>query len=146
MDETKVPPRKIKVVDRRKFTSDGDPRADSPAPPEATVADRSPPLEPEPPQPAAESRQKPQIPSAKDEVRGDPSSRFLELVAMLAGQAEILMVGAEGLPAQPAEAQRLIDYLGVLETKTAGNLSDEESRMVSNILYHLRSLYIQKSS
>lgn len=65
---------------------------------------------------------------------------------MLAGQAELLMVGAEGLPAQPADAQRLIDYLGVLETKTAGNLSKEEGQALSNILYHLRSLFIQKSS
>lgn len=65
---------------------------------------------------------------------------------MLAGQAELLMVGAEGLPAQPADAQRLIDYLGVLETKTAGNLSKEEGQALSNILYQLRSLFIQKSS
>ena len=65
---------------------------------------------------------------------------------MLAGQAELLMVGAEGLPAQPEDAQRLIDYLGVIETKTAGNLSKEEGQVLSNILYHLRSLYLQKSS
>lgn len=77
---------------------------------------------------------------------GDSSSRFVELVAMLASQAELLLVGAEGLPAQPVEAQRLIDYLGVLETKTSGNLTEEESRVISNILYHLRSLYLQKTS
>ena len=65
---------------------------------------------------------------------------------MLASQAELLLVGAEGLPAQPVEAQRLIDYLGVLETKTSGNLTEEESRAISNILYHLRSLYLQNSS
>jgi len=76
----------------------------------------------------------------------EPTSRFVELVAMLAGQAELLMTGAEGLPAQPAEAQRLIDYLGVLETKTAGNLSDEERQVFSDILYHVRSLFLQKSS
>ena len=65
---------------------------------------------------------------------------------MLAGQAELLMIGAEGLPAQPADAQRLIDYLGVLETKTAGNLAEEEGKVLSNILYHLRSLYLQETS
>jgi len=70
----------------------------------------------------------------------------LELVATLAGQAELLMVGAEDFPAQPSDAQRLIDYLGVLETKTAGNLSEKEGQVLSNILYQLRSLYLQKTS
>ena len=147
MDETKVPPRKIKVVDRRKFTSDGDPRAESAASRDTNAPDRTPPPSPEPPQTEAErTRQETQTPSAPKGRGDESSSRFLELVAMLAGQAELLMVGAEGLPAQPADAQRLIDYLGVLETKTAGNLSEEEGQVLSNILYHLRSLYLQKTS
>lgn len=146
MDETKVPPQKIKVVDRRKFTSDGDPRTESPASQDTNVTDRNIPPPPSPGQPAAESHQKPQTPSSPTGMPGDSSSRFVELVAMLASQAELLLVGAEGLPAQPVEAQRLIDYLGVLETKTSGNLTEEESRVISNILYHLRSLYLQKTS
>jgi hypothetical protein len=147
VDETKVPPRKIKVVDRRKFTSDGDPRAESASPRSANTAGRSPDTAPDPPQPEAkQNRQEPPTPTSPDGMRHEPSSRFVELVAMLAGQAELLMTGAEGLPAQPAEAQRLIDYLGVLETKTAGNLSDEERQVFSNILYHVRSLFLQKSS
>jgi len=147
VDETKVPPRKIKVVDRRKFTSDGDPRSESPAPRATTTADRAPPPTPDPPRPPVRQTrgENPNSSPPEEGARDKPSSRFVELVVMLAGQAEILLVGAEGLPAQPAEAQRLIDYLGVLETKTAGNLSDEENKILSNILYELRSMFLEKS-
>jgi hypothetical protein len=145
VDETKVPPRKIKVVDRRKFTSDGDPLSDSPAPRAADAENESSPPTPDPQQQEVESGHKPTAPSPPKEKNGGPSPGFVELVVMLAGQAELLLVGAEGLPAQPVEAKRLIDCLGVLEAKTAGNLSDEESRVLSSVLYQLRSLYLQKS-
>jgi hypothetical protein len=62
---------------------------------------------------------------------------------MLAQQAEFMMVGAEGLPAQPLQARRLIDYLGVLETKTKGNLSNDEAQLLSNLVYQLRTMYVQ---
>ena len=63
---------------------------------------------------------------------------------MLASQAELLMVGAEDFPAQPAEAQRMIDYLGVLEEKTAGNLSEDEAKILSTVLYQLRTSFLQR--
>jgi len=68
---------------------------------------------------------------------------FLDLVAGLAQQAEILMTGAEGIPAQPVEAQRVIEYLAMLESKTAGNLSGEEKQILSNVIFQLRSLFVQ---
>jgi len=71
------------------------------------------------------------------------SQVFLELVATLAQQAELLMVGGQGLPRQPEQARRLIDYLGILEAKTRGNLSAEESQILSNVVFQLRSLFLQ---
>jgi hypothetical protein len=68
----------------------------------------------------------------------------LGLVAMLAQQAEILLAGAEGLPARPDEARTVIDFLGALEEKTAGNLSQEEQQLLSSVVYQLRSLFLQK--
>ena len=62
---------------------------------------------------------------------------------MLAGQAELLLVGAKDLPAQPEEGQRLINYLGVLEEKTAGNLAAEEAKILSTVLYQLRTFFLQ---
>ena len=141
MDEKGPEQPKIKVVDRRKFSSDGDPldtnepaaKTTPPAPPPEEVISKS-------AEPLPESG--PAIPAP--EHRDQPSRLFLELVTMLAGQAELLLVGAEDLPAQPAEAQRMIDYLGVLEEKTAGNLSDDESKLLSGLLYQLRTFYLQR--
>ncbi|MEJ2582889.1 MAG: DUF1844 domain-containing protein [Acidobacteriota bacterium] len=39
----------------------------------------------------------------------------------------------------------MIDYLGVLEEKTAGNLSAEESDALTTVLYQLRTVFLQKT-
>jgi hypothetical protein len=136
---------KIKVVDRRKFTADGDPveTVDQSAETEESGQAASPggseKVDPEVEIPRVDPEPPP------TGVGGPSFSPFLELVAMIAGQAEILLVGAEDLPARPAEAKRMIDYLGVLEEKTAGNLSAEESEALSTVLYQLRTDFLQKT-
>jgi hypothetical protein len=142
--ETKSEPPKIKVVDRRKFSAEGDPletsapAAEQAAEAVATAASRE--------EPAVEPKTSDPEPGPVPPTshRSQPSQQFLELVTMLAGQAELLLVGAEDLPAQPEEAQRLINYLGVLEEKTAGNLSEEESKVLSSVLYQLRTFFLQR--
>jgi len=131
---------KIKVVDRRWFTEDGDPRGDRPAPvaketspPEAADPPRKPP-EPSPPQPP---------PAEEADAAGETSAVFMELVATLAQQAEMLLAGGQGLPRQPEQARRLIDYLAVLESKTKGNISLEEKQVLSNVVHQLQSMYVQ---
>ncbi|MGZ6125947.1 MAG: DUF1844 domain-containing protein [Myxococcales bacterium] len=42
-------------------------------------------------------------------------------------------------------AQQSIDLLGMLQEKTRGNLTDEESRFLENMLFDLRMLYVQVS-
>jgi hypothetical protein len=109
--ETKSEPPKIKVVDRRKFTVEGDPlvtpapaaeaAAPAAAPPEDSAVEPNAPIpEPDPVTPPTESR-------------GQPSQLFLELVTML-------------------------------EEKTAGNLSDEEAKVMSSVLYQLRTFFLQR--
>jgi len=141
VDETRSEPPKIKVVDRRKFTAEGDLMEDSVPIEEAAAPESSPeehPVEPKSSNPEP-------IPDPPPPRSGSESSQlFLELVTMLAGQAELLLVGAEDLPARPAEAQRMIDYLGVLEEKTAGHLSDDETQVLSSVLYQLRTFYLQR--
>jgi hypothetical protein len=141
LGETKSDSPKIKVFDRRKFTADGDPLETPQRTPEA-VAPATPSEQPqnESEVPTSESNSTSPPPAQP----GQPSQKFLELVTMLASQAELLLVGAEDLPAQPSEGQRLIDYLGVLEEKTAGNLSDEEAKVLSSVLYQLRTFYLQR--
>lgn len=42
-------------------------------------------------------------------------------------------------------AKQTIDILSMLEEKTRGNLSEDESRMLKNILYDLRILYVKEA-
>ncbi len=42
-------------------------------------------------------------------------------------------------------ARQTIDLLGVLEEKTRGNLSGEEERILQQVLYDLRSRYVEVS-
>ena len=144
MDEKNAPRRPIKVIDRRKFTAEGDPRED-PGVSHQTVDETHPAdlgektVESQPTDPA--HGMAPPPPPTGIET----SPLFLELIAMLAQQSELMLVGAEGLPAQPAEAKRLIDYLGVVEEKTKGNLSAEEARILTEVVFQLRSGFLQRS-
>lgn len=140
---------RIKVVDKRWFTEDGELRQDRPKTrPEPEVqetapsspAEGSPPAEaPAPPAPAQGAPAK----ASESSASGATSQMFVELVATLAQQAELLLSGGGGLPKQPEQAQRVIDYMGVLEDKTRGNLSSEESQLLSSLLFELRTLYVQ---
>jgi len=144
LNEKGDPSDRIKVVDRRRFTDDGDVRPDWEAaqPDETEHAESGPEAtKPEPP-PAARALDPP--PEQSAEIPQGTPSLFLELVNDLAQQAALFLTGAEGLPAQPAQAQRLIDYLGLLETKTRGNLTAEESQVLSSVIFQLRTVFVQK--
>ena len=156
MDDGRESPDKeetIRVVDRRRFTEDGELRPDweEPEPAPADVPEEAPAAAASEDAPAA-----PQGAPTGDEPRpptqdssGSSAATaplFLDLVNGLAQQAALFLEGAQGFPADPAQAQRLIDYLGVLETKTRGNLSAEESQILSNIVFQLRALFVQKNT
>jgi hypothetical protein len=151
------PSQQIKVVDRRRFTDDGEVRSDwepENTPASSETLGEEPPSDPQPlPQNSAPETQPPKqvadppprtASPGEAEPAGATSQLFLELVGTLAQQAELLIHGAEGLPPQPDQAQRVIDYLGILESKTRGNLSAEETQILSNIVFQLRTLYVQK--
>lgn len=42
-------------------------------------------------------------------------------------------------------AKQTIDVIAMLEEKTTGNLTDDEKRLLTNILYELRLLYIKET-
>jgi hypothetical protein len=46
-------------------------------------------------------------------------------------------------PVNLARAQEMIDLLGILEAKTAGHLTPDESALLTNILYTLRLRYVE---
>ncbi|MCA9120349.1 MAG: DUF1844 domain-containing protein [Planctomycetaceae bacterium] len=75
-----------------------------------------------------------------------PPASFPVLVMSLATQALASMgqiPGADGKPVVTLDhAKHFIDTLGVLEEKTKGNLSAEESGMLENALHELRLLFV----
>jgi hypothetical protein len=75
---------------------------------------------------------------------------FATLVVGLATQAETALSG--NLPPEMVAqsggsgrqvAQMLIDTLGMLETKTAGRLEEDEKKLLSDILTGLRFRFVQ---
>lgn len=51
--------------------------------------------------------------------------------------------GGAASPVNLPRAQEMIDLLGVLEAKTRGNLTPDESALLTNILYTLRLRYVE---
>jgi uncharacterized protein DUF1844 len=145
----------IRVVDRRMFTPEGELRpgfepeeAASPTsptePPRAEAPRAAAPSPREPPPPAPVEQSSPPEPEAPAEPRGE----FARIVSSLATTA----YSALGLLADPAAgprhrdlavARQMIDWLAVLEQKTRGNLSFEESDLLSRVLYELRLAYVE---
>ncbi len=75
---------------------------------------------------------------------------FVELVRLLASQA-LLYLGAIPDPQTgrallaPDMAKFNIDLLGILEQKTKGNLSEQESKVLTSTLYELRLQFVEIS-
>ncbi len=89
-----------------------------------------------------------QATAANDAAAGDPlEADFRALLGSLATQA-MMYLGA--FPDQdgravvaPEYARHYIDLLGVLDEKTKGNLSDEESKELTSVLHELRARFVQ---
>src|SRR3972149_4659166 len=81
----------------------------------------------------------------------EPAANFIELINLMAMQAAIGLGGYQGpggerIPPNPIVAKHHIDLLEVLEKKTAGNLTEEEKRVLDGVLYELRLQYVQAVS
>jgi len=90
--------------------------------------------------PATEAHQEPPL----------PAINFSTFVVSLNASA-LLNLGAIEDPATGQTdkdltmAKQTIDILSMLEEKTAGNLSTEESNLLKSILYDLRIIYVKES-
>lgn len=145
----------IRVVDKRMFTPEGDLRAgfepeESAEPPRAAPVPppaQEPPPAAEPPSSAAE-RDAAADAGTAGAAAAEPRTEFARIVSSLATTA----YAALGLLSDPATgsrhrdlavARQMIDWLAVLEQKTRGNLSFEESDLLSRVLYELRLAYVE---
>jgi hypothetical protein len=144
----------IRVVDRRMFTPEGDLRPDYQAPEESppeTAAKPTPSAAVPPPAPEAAPNPPAGEPSPEAEdgrPPAEPRGAFALLVQMLAMPAYASL----GLVPDPATgrqrvdrtaAREMIDLLALLEQKTRGNLSFEESNFLSRVLYDLRLAFVE---
>jgi hypothetical protein len=130
----------FKVVDRRKFTADGELR-EPPAPGSEAAKEPVAPSPPPPPSPVAAAPPPPAEP-ADD---GDPG---FERVVLSFAQTAMMQLGLVAMdPGQPFEpdlmsARETIDMLAVLERKARGNLNAREKRMITETLHELQLAYV----
>jgi hypothetical protein len=146
--------KKVKVVDRRWLTPEGDlrdlPEEPTPAASSAAPADLQ--------APAVSATQPPDQAdlageSGESTAPPRPNQRslsvgpgLLDLVDVLAQQAMVLLSGQVPGRGRDAESGRIfVDLLGVLKEKTAGNRTLEETNYLDDVLYQLRSLYVSAS-
>jgi len=130
----------FRVIDRRPFTSEGEPRKEAMEERERE-AKREEALHPvAPPAPAAST-----LPPAEVPKRSQP---FEHLVQMLGSNAAMVL-GAYADPRtgqpviDPEAAHELIDMLDALREKTKGNLAPEEDTMLLDLLGKLKMTYLE---
>lgn len=147
MAESKEPPKQhdaIRVVDRRLFNADGELR--DPARPEEPPA----PVAPPPPRPESarpgprETRKQPSGAPGDDRLA---SAHFRNLVMNLATTAATNLGEIPNPFTQRTEidlegARQVIDLLQALQSKTRGNLTADEERLLDSLLYDLQMKFV----
>lgn len=88
--------------------------------------------------------------TSNEESGGYPPVDFTTFILSMSTSALIHL--GESIPGVPQQselnlplARQTIDLLGVLEEKTRGNLTGEEERLLTQILFDLRMRFVEKS-
>jgi hypothetical protein len=128
------------VSDRRHFTAEGQPREEaSTSGPQGPTTDTA-----ETGAPGSEAGQ------ARAAAGPPPKAEFLSFIMSLATQAGMFLDG-HGLPEGAsgdeglAAAQSIISILEMLQDKTEGRRTAEESEALEGLLYELRMAYVAKA-
>jgi hypothetical protein len=142
MAENKNEPAGFKVVDRRSFNTEGSRREEGE--PEVIKAGPPAPTETAPRSQVVEPQM---AESSEADFQGEPSG-FETLVSYLSTTTMFQLgllagPGGERIPPDMANAQRTIDLLQVLQEKTQGNLTPNESRLLDDVLYELRMTFVE---
>jgi len=136
------PKEPLKVLDRRKFTADGDRREG---------IDFSPPEAAPPREPAQEAAPAASSKPAGGKVGGEPVPAVNQAFALLVQELAQSCAIALGVP-DPVSGQvkvdlqaanLYIDFLEALQDKTAGNLAPQEKKLLNEGLFQLKMLYAQ---
>ncbi len=137
MAEEKEPAGGFKVVDRRLFGDDGRMREEA----------KDIPGEPEPAAKPASSASSPR-PSEPEDFSDAEVGGFGGVVQFLGTTAMFQLglmqgPGGERIPADPVSARHTINMLEILERKTRGNLTSEESKLLEDVLFELRMSFVE---
>ncbi len=159
MSDKEKEPETVRVVDRRRFTDQGERRKDVEESDHAQESPRV--LGSPPPPPASEPGAAAPAPEshATRETRrtaepalpgGEPKMDFETLVLSLSTTTMYQLGLVEGpdrapIPADLQAARQTLDMLAVIEEKTRGNLSAREQQLLEQALYELRLTYVQLS-
>jgi hypothetical protein len=134
----------FKIDDRRRFSDSGDERPDTDDTVEAPAEAQDEPLD------VAPEQSDPKLDDAHQAGHADAEITFSSFAFGLASQA-IMFLGLAPDPASGVvhkdivQAQALIDILAMLEGKTRGNLDEDEARMMEEMLYELRMLFVRET-
>lgn len=130
----------FKVTDRRKFSAEGEFLGHG----EEERPAAEPPPRPAEPRSADPKRAQSRDPAAQPEV--DFSSFVLSLATSAMVNMGEIADPATGKKVESLEgARHMIELLSMLQEKTQGNLSAEESRLLEGVLYELRMKFLTKS-
>ena len=143
----------VRVVDRRRFTTEGERRDDVEEPAAPPPAAPSPPPTASPQSPAAaESTQSRDARQAYERQAGRRAKLDFEtLIRSFAGTAMLQLGLVEDpvhgrIPPDLEAARETLDMLGLLEEKTRGNLTPSEQTFLEDVLYQLRVSYVALTS
>jgi hypothetical protein len=73
-----------------------------------------------------------------------PEMNFITFLLSLNSSA-LVHLGQHPDPTSGAMAKQTIDVIAMLEEKTRGNLTQDEKRLLTNVLYELRLLYVKET-
>ncbi len=126
------------VQDRRRFSSDGEAKAQEPEEKPAATAGAS----------SSEATAQPAAPHEHQQAPAQPEVNFTTFMVGLSTQALVALGEipdpASGQNAKDLHAaQQLIDIIGMLREKTRGNLDRDEDSLIEAILFDLRMKYVE---
>lgn len=133
----------FKVVDRRRFTDDGDQRSG----PDVPTADKVRVEPPPPPAPAAAAPAMASAPVDEPEMTSAGGLTFSMFIQSLAQQG-FMQMGLIPWPHGQRElaleqARDTIDILELLKAKTKGNLNGEEQKLMDGVVHELKLSFVE---
>jgi hypothetical protein len=132
----------FKVTDKRRFSSEGETRGEDEAQPDSAQE--------QPVETATDSGAAERSKQEDEKAAPPPSLDFATFILSLANtalfQLGLVRAGEQGEPQKDLQgARQTIDLIALMEEKTRGNLTEQESAVLSETLYQLRMAFVEAS-